>query len=83
MRPSVPTLTKPFLDELGRRRLRESITAFLDVLCFSHTVVSAAEAGQSQQCLASVVQSLYDARALVRKSLSGHPLADPQRWEVK
>ena len=40
----MPALTKPYLDELGQPRLRESITAFLDLLGFSHSVVSAAEA---------------------------------------
>jgi hypothetical protein len=79
----MPTPTCAYLDERGRPRLRESITAFLDVLGFSHTVMTAAEAGQSQQCLASIVAALNDARTFVRESMSGPRLADPQHWAIK
>jgi hypothetical protein len=75
--------TTAYLDDFGRPRLRESITAFLDVLGFSHTVVTAAEAGQSQQCLDSIVRALNDARTLVRGSLLKQQLADSQRWAIK
>jgi hypothetical protein len=72
-----------YLDKTGRPQLRESITAFLDVLGFSHAVLSAAEAGQSEKCLESIVRAMDDARDSVRSSLSGHDLADPQQWSIK
>jgi len=75
--------TKAYLDQSGRPQLRDSVTAFLDVLGFSHTVLSAAEAGTSQQCLDHIVGALNDARAFVRDSLSTQDSAGPQRWAIK
>ncbi len=79
----MPPPTSAYLDESGRPRLRESITAFLDVLGFSHTVVVAAESRQSQKCLDSIASAVDDARAFVRESMSTHHLADPYRWAIK
>jgi hypothetical protein len=78
----MPPPTTAYLDEIGRPRLRESITAFLDVLGFSHTVVTAADTGQSQSCLDSIVSALNDARTFVRSSMSEDEL-DPTRWALK
>jgi hypothetical protein len=75
--------TTAYLDERGRPRIRESITAFLDVLGFSHNVMAAAKAGQSQQCLDSIFESLNEARAFVRGSMSQHALAGPGQWAIK
>lgn len=78
-----PTPTNTYLDHSGRPQLRESITAFLDVLGFSHTVVAAAEAGQSDECLSNIVHAIEDAKAFVRASLSHHAYADPRHWAIK
>src|SRR4029079_3814217 len=75
--------TTAFLDEQGRPLLRESFAAFLDVLGFSHTVVSAAESKQSEQGLEAIARALGAARTFVRDSLGSDELANPEKWAVK
>ena len=75
--------TSPYLDDRRQPRMRESMTAFLDVLGFSHTVLDAAEKGQSQQCLDSLVATLNRARVAVRSAMSQVMPADGARWAVK
>lgn len=72
-----------YLDESGRPRLRESVTGFLDVLGFSNSVLSAAEEGQSQQCLDRVATALDDSRAAVRNSIPLPPNAESGGWAIK
>ena len=72
-----------YLYESGRTKLRESITAFIDVLGFSQTVLATAEAGQSQQCLDRILIALEDSRAAVRSSLPVQELANSSPWAVK
>src|SRR5262245_60831586 len=72
-----------YLSEAGRPRLRESVTAFVDVLGFSHTVLATAEAGQSQQCLDKIVSALEDAKTAVRSSSAVQELAGAMPWAVK
>ncbi len=72
-----------YLDSEGRAVLRESVVGFLDVLGFSHSVMTAAETDQSQQCLDSIVQALHDTRAQVRKSLADDAYAKGRNWAIK
>lgn len=72
-----------FLDAEGRPRLRESVTAFMDVLGFSHAVLSAADAGESERLLRGIAGALDDAKGFVRRSLAGLALADSSRWRLK
>jgi len=72
-----------YLNESGRPRLRESVTAFIDVLGFSQTVLATAEAGQSQQCLDRIVAALEGSRAAVRNSVPVQELAEATPWAVK
>lgn len=73
----------PYLNEFGQPRIRNSITAFLDVLGFSQSVVAAEKSGRSQQCLSDIVMALHDARTFVRRTLHQEKFGDQNLWTTK
>jgi hypothetical protein len=73
----------PYLDEAGRPRLRQSLVGFLDLLGFSHQVVSARDGDDARALLDKIVTAIADSRARVRQALAAEFAKFDQRAVLK
>jgi len=74
--------TTSYLDDQGRPRLRPSIVGFLDLLGFSHQVMTA-RSEDSQRLLDRIVAAIADSRDYVRQSALAEGQSTPGGWAVK
>src|SRR5262245_56145992 len=79
----MPESTTAYLDRNGRRRLKESVVAFIDVLGFSQIATSCESIEDSQQILDRIAAAIDDARKFVRQPLVDGEQSAKTRWATK
>ena len=72
-----------YCDDSGRPRLRESVTAYIDLLGFSHNIMVAQSREQSQQTLEKIVDAIKDSRSFVQRAFTSEELFDRSRSATK
>lgn len=72
-----------YFNPSGKPTIRESIVGFLDLLGFSHQVMTTKNDEQSQQLLDKIVDAIADSRDFVRRELADDADANLAGWAVK
>jgi hypothetical protein len=72
-----------YVDETGHAKLRMSIVGFLDILGFSQSISTTAEAGDAQLLVDRILSAINDSRQYVRRSFTESFTSELHRWALK